>query len=400
MTDTSSQFRALSRSGKQVLHVDKNRYYGGPDAALTADELSVWRESLAKGGSNIFDSSVQHPGTEGGTTSLPKQSRSYALSLLPQFIYTKSKLLQALISSRVYTQLEFLAVGSWWVLHDEQLQKIPNGREDVFADDQLSRRDKMGLMKLLRHLLQDSDDFTEGEDSDVELSLRDKLSSDFRIPNALHTPILALATSTLSTQDTTWAMAAERIRRHLQSIGIFGAGFGAVLPKYGGKAEISQVACRACAVGGGVYVLGTGVQAIHAADAETLENVDEGSSVLSLVTLTSGEVVRAKHIVGCVDDLPSISVTETDSEDADSVFVHRSINIISKPLPKLFPPTSENGTKPAVAVALLFDETTQETPVYYQVHSDDTEECPRDQCKWLPLQYRYSTDVFPDEPII
>ena len=386
MTDTSSQYRALSRSGKKVLHVDKNRFYGGADAALSADEFSAWERGLENGSGKIFTPSMQNHADENSARTLPKQSRSYALNVLPQFIYTKSKLLQALVASRIYTQLEFLVVGSWWVLHDERLQKIPNGREDVFADDQLSRHDKMGLMKLLRHLLQDSDDFTESENQEVDLSLRDKLTSGFRLPTALHAPILALATSTLSPQNTLWPMAAARIRRHLQSIGIFGPGFGAVLPKYGGKAEIAQVACRACAVGGGVYVLGTGVSAIYVDHAESPLNAAEGTIRLSSVTLTSGEVVRAKHIVGSVDDLPSTSWTRTPSEDADCVFVHRSISIISKPLSKLFPPTSENGPSPAVAVVLLFNEKTQETPVYYQVHSDDTEECPRGQCKWHPLR--------------
>jgi RAB protein geranylgeranyltransferase component A len=33
---------ALSRSGKKVLHVDKNSVYGGPDAALSLQEAEDW----------------------------------------------------------------------------------------------------------------------------------------------------------------------------------------------------------------------------------------------------------------------------------------------------------------------------------------------------------------------
>lgn len=42
--------RALSRSGKKVLHVDKNPYYGGSEAALSLDEAEGWAQGVNKGG--------------------------------------------------------------------------------------------------------------------------------------------------------------------------------------------------------------------------------------------------------------------------------------------------------------------------------------------------------------
>ncbi len=103
-------------------------------------------------------------------------SRSYTLSLAPQLLYAQSALLPVLVTSRVHTQLEFQAVGSWWIYQHadsakaddsvgqdrkgagsnqaDMLKKIPSGREDVFSDNTISTRDKRALMKFLRFVLQ------------------------------------------------------------------------------------------------------------------------------------------------------------------------------------------------------------------------------------------------------
>ena len=41
--------RALSRTGKKVLHIDKNDYYGGAEAALSLQETKAWAEAADKG---------------------------------------------------------------------------------------------------------------------------------------------------------------------------------------------------------------------------------------------------------------------------------------------------------------------------------------------------------------
>lgn len=41
--------RALSRSGKKVLHMDSNQYYGGPDAAFSFDEAQEWVTEVTQG---------------------------------------------------------------------------------------------------------------------------------------------------------------------------------------------------------------------------------------------------------------------------------------------------------------------------------------------------------------
>jgi RAB protein geranylgeranyltransferase component A len=40
---------ALSRSGKKVLHVDRNPYYGGPEAAFSLREAENWVSQVNQG---------------------------------------------------------------------------------------------------------------------------------------------------------------------------------------------------------------------------------------------------------------------------------------------------------------------------------------------------------------
>lgn len=261
------------------------------------------------------------------------------------------------------------------------MQKIPNGREDVFADDSLSRRDKIGLMKFLRYALQESEEEVSETMAESTASLETVLTSRFNIPTVLHAPLLALALSPGPAAAVSFGLALPRIRRHLQSIGTFGAGFGAVVPKYGGSAEIVQVACRAGAVGGGVYALGTGISAING-DAKQKSESNSTQSHILKVKLTNGEEIRTSWVVGSEDDLPEDFGRKLAKQPPDDIPLLRSISIISGSLSHLFPPISENGPAPAVAIVLVSSPQTPNVPVYFQVHSDEMEECPSGQCEY------------------
>jgi RAB protein geranylgeranyltransferase component A len=162
-----------------------------------------------------------------------------------------------------------------------------------------------------------------------------------------------------------WAL--PRIARHLTSIGVFGPGFGAVLPKWGGGAEIAQVACRAGAVGGGVYVLGTGIK--------QSELVTEDAEKFSSVQLSNGETVKTRHLISGVRYDPL----------ANQSMVSKIIGIVSSPLTSLFKSSVEGSPLAAVSVVVfpsnsLPEGIAQLYPVYVVVHSSETGECPAGQC--------------------
>ncbi|KAH4003452.1 Rab proteins geranylgeranyltransferase [Parastagonospora nodorum] len=377
---------ALSRSDKKILHIDENDYYGGAEAAFSLQEAEEWAQRVNTGAATaaFSDVSITKPDAahaDGSSLAL-SASRAYSLALGPQLIYARSTLLQRLVSSRVYRQLEFLAVGSWWVYASDtgddtlesesthragKLLKVPNGREDVFQDHDLDFKAKRALMKFLR-FIGEYEEQVEVWEEHRQQPFSTFLSQQFKVPTSLQGPLMALTLSPSPPDQTTTEYALPRIARHLRSIGVFGAGFGAVIPKWGGLAEISQVSCRACAVGGGVYVLGKGLDSSNTDPTETTEHGIK-------LRLKDREVVTAKWIVG--------GNTSATPEEA----LCRSISIVFSSLAPLFPPLAEDAPAPASAVVAfpsgsisLESPAGNPPPVQILVHSSDTGECPSGQC--------------------
>ena len=231
-------------------------------------------------------------------------------------------------------------------------------------------------MKLLRFALEPEQDEQPSFEPPEETSLKQALEQRFKIPESLHTPILALALMSEPAGEIDFDAALQRIQRHVRSIGYFGPGFGAVIAKYGGNAEIAQVACRAQAVGGGVYLLGHGID-----DVKQGEDTTDGK--LLRLRLSDGTPVRCRCLVGSQDELPK---TPSDSQQVTYAVVQtlHSISIVGDPLKSLFPATSESGPVPAAAIVLVDDAAgTDASPIYLQVHSEDTGECPTGQCEYF-----------------
>ncbi|KAL4890717.1 GDP dissociation inhibitor [Aspergillus ambiguus] len=373
---------ALSRSGKNILHVDRNPYYGGSEAAFSLEEAEDWASKV--------NQEPEHFPFEDVTVYTPEDnkrlssSRAYSLTLSPQLIYARSQLLPTLISSKVYKQLEFLAVGSWWIHKTPasttdndtgtrgSLYRVPSSREDIFADDLISVKSKRTLMRFLRSIGKPSQEGEPSPEDDVPgIPLSEYLVSKFQVPDELHDPLLSLSLSQSSHHRTSAAYAVPRVKRHLSSIGVFGPGFGSLLAKWGGGSEISQVGCRALAVGGGIYVLNTGIKSVKPPGED-----EAGSEAHSQVCLSNDVTVRSKYVVGSNWELPARDQPQCER-------VSRSITVISSPLESLFPVTAEGGPSPAGAVVVFPGNTLGQIddapPVYLLVHSSETGECPLGQ---------------------
>ncbi|MCJ1379798.1 Rab proteins geranylgeranyltransferase component A [Xylographa soralifera] len=410
---------ALSRSGKKIIHVDHNNYYGGADAALSLQDAEAWVRVVNEHGNRpdrnqnsqedkkscnaipatFQDAAIFIPTKEpnisvpGAPVSELGYSRAYSLALSPQLIYTRSALLPTLVSSKVYRQLEFLAVGSWWLYESDQrdesiatpspknktsgkLKKIPGGREDVFADKTIDLRSKRALMKFLR-LAADVDAQQPVLEGWGHRAFEDFLTSQFNLSLQLQSALHALTLSLQPPTITKTSYALPRITRHLSSIGVFGPGFGSVIPKWGGMAEIAQVACRAGAVGGGIYVLGKAVDSV----CNNNQTANEVKQPKLTVDLHGGDTVTSEWIAGSGHELltqPSI-VTGNES----SSYISRSITVVSSPLSELFPLTAEGAPPPAGAIVVFPTGSIKNgtsPPVYLIIHSSDTGECPIGQC--------------------
>jgi len=398
------------------LHLDRNDYYGGAEAALSLQEAEVWAKSVNQGPftisstchdqahpaaespSNCFrNAEIQQPEPHGSTPSKLGFPRAYSLSLSPQIIYTRSNLLPALVSSKVHRQLEFLAVGSWWIYDGKErssdeaenlgsngcLRRIPGSREDVFRDKGLDLQSTRALMNFLK-LAVNLDLHTSILEEWGEKPFPEFLTSHFKIPLKLQSGLLALTLTPDVPSMTRTAYALPRIHRHLASIGMFGPGFGAVIPKWGGLAEVAQLACRAGAVGGAVYVLNRGVEKVQEAENRSNDTKEEGTRIL--LHLNTDEPVKTRWLVASGNDLPSLDC----EKDIEGMTACRSITIVS-PLPsQLFLSTGEGGPTPAVVVVVFptgslrteaSDSSNGSSPVYLMIHSSDTGECPEGQCE-------------------
>ena len=428
----------MSRSGKRILHVDRNDYYGGPNASLSLQDAQKFTDTVKSGIKlSVFpDPSFSLPFAgrlsyrhahistprvlAGDNTSEHQEgprlsfSRAYSLCLSPQIIYARSSLLPHLVSSKTHRQLEFLAVGSWWVyenlpkLDEEQaphssthigktekvngrLVKVPGSKEDVFNDDTIDRKAKRALTNFLRFAM-DAERHRDVISQWGRRSLEDFLVEKYELPPKLRAAIhtLTLLPGGLST--TTTSEALYRISQHLSSIGIFGPGFNAVLPKWGGLGEIVQVACRAGAVGGGIYALGKGIQEVHptGSDVKGTTTADEKVTPFLTVTLDDGSKIKTSWLVGCQDDLPHNAVQTANTEEHQA---QHNISIASSPLAGLFA-TSREATSSAVAVitfpaGTVIPSSSQRIadlpPIYVTAHSSDTGECPDGQCEYSTL---------------
>ncbi|KAF2745800.1 hypothetical protein M011DRAFT_405435 [Sporormia fimetaria CBS 119925] len=383
---------ALSRSGKKILHIDENKYYGGAEAALALQEAEEWAQHVDTGSATFSNAAVTTPElSQSGSGQSLASARAYSIEFSPQLLYARSSLLQYLVSSKVYRQLEFLAVGSFWVYSKDtsdagdasspstaeqssrlgQLLKVPSGREDVFQDQVLDFKAKRALMKFLRFIAE-YEEHTEEWEEHKENPFSVFLTEKFRVPAALQAPLLALTLSPSGTAETSTTYALPRVARHLRSIGVFGPGFGAVQAKWGGMSEVVQVACRSCAVGGGVYVLGKGLS-------NPGVSASEDSDMVTL-RLKDGETISTKWVV-----------EEGNEVSSGPSQLCRSITVVSSPLAQLLPPLAEEAPSPASAVVVfpsgslpLRPEDAKEhgaelPPVHILVFSSDTGECPAGQ---------------------
>ncbi|QDS70256.1 hypothetical protein FKW77_007411 [Venturia effusa] len=402
---------ALSRSTKRVLHVDSNDYYGGDEAALSLQDATAWVKQVGERGSQglYSQASIQELTREASNTSPSLGfSRAYSLALAPQLIYTESKLLPYLVSSKTYRQLEFLAMGSWWVFSSGKpsdkhkgsdshanaaatLMRIPTTREDVvFSDKSIDLRSKRAVMKVLRFFT----DYENQQEIWEPFSSRpfsEFLNEQFKLPPSFHGLFFALTLSLEPPNKTYTSFALPRIARHLRSTGKLGAGFNSVIPKWGGLSEIAQVACRAGAVGGGVYVLAKGVKQItqitqadalksKSTEAPSVESMevtgDSNGRAAYTVDLDGGDIVSTEWLAGT----KNISSSGVLSEKT----ISRAILIISSPLIDLFPTFAEGSPPPAGSVVVFPSESLPASgvntpPVYLIIHASDTGECPAGQ---------------------
>lgn len=111
----------LSVSGKKVLHIDRNKYYGGESASITPLEELFQRFN------------VDAPGDRYG------RGRDWNVDLIPKFLMANGLLVKLLIHTGVTRYLEFKSVEGSYVYKGGKISKVPVDQKEALASDLMGK---------------------------------------------------------------------------------------------------------------------------------------------------------------------------------------------------------------------------------------------------------------------
>lgn len=107
----------LSVSGKKVLHIDRNKYYGGESASLTPiKDLFQHFES-------------EDPGEKFG------RGKDWNVDLIPKFLMANGQLVKLLIHTGVTRYVEFKSIEGSYVYKGGKISKVPVDQKEALASD-------------------------------------------------------------------------------------------------------------------------------------------------------------------------------------------------------------------------------------------------------------------------
>lgn len=258
----------LSVSGKKVLHMDRNKYYGGESASLM---LEQFYERFSKG----------NPPQSMG------RSRDWNIDLVPKFIMANGQLVKLLIHSGVTRYLEFKLVdGSYVFKKGGKIHKVPSTETEALSSSLMGMLEKRRFQKFLVFTSDynpEDPKTTQGVDPTWTMQRvftkfgLDQNTMDFtghalalyRDDKYLHEPC---------------GETIKRIKLYTESIQRYGKS-PYLYPLYG-LGELPQGFARLSAIYGGTYML----------DKPLEELVYEGGKVVGVKS--QGEVAKCKCVIG------------------------------------------------------------------------------------------------------
>lgn len=289
----------LSVSGKKVLHMDRNKYYGGESASITPLDDLFTKYNLPA------------PGETYGKT------RDWNVDLIPKFLMANGQLVKLLIHTKVTRYLEFKSVEGSYVFKGNKISKVPSDDKEALTSDLLGIFEK----RRFRNFLVFCQDFKEDDPGtwsaipgfDPNTTPMCSVFAAFNLDkNTIDITGHALA---LYRDDTYLQKPAldclNRIRLYSESLARYGKS-PYLYPLYG-LGELPQGFARLSAIYGGTYML----------DKPIDEIVMEGGKV---VGVRSGDEVAKCKQVYCDPSYVPDKVSQIGK-------VIRAICILNHPLP-------------------------------------------------------------------
>uniref|UniRef100_A0AAQ6IC18 Rab GDP dissociation inhibitor n=1 Tax=Anabas testudineus TaxID=64144 RepID=A0AAQ6IC18_ANATE len=121
----------MSLSGKKVLHIDKNPYYGGVSASISPLE-ELYKRFKVPGPDKSMD-----------------RGKEWNVDLIPKFFLATGQLVKILVHTEVTRYLDFKVVEGSYIYKAGKVHKVPATEEDAHASDLMGMFDKRRFKKLL-----------------------------------------------------------------------------------------------------------------------------------------------------------------------------------------------------------------------------------------------------------
>jgi len=279
----------LSVSGKKVLHMDRNKYYGGESASITPlDDL------FSKFG-------VPNPDESYG------RGRDWNVDLIPKFLMAQGSLVKLLIHTGVTRYLEFKSIeGSYVLGKSGKISKVPADEREALSSDLMGLFEKRRFKNFLVYVQElDVANPATWKDMDPTKTTMEEVYKKFGLDDNTSDFVghaLALyRNDDYKTQPCLEAV--ERIKLYSNSLAKYGKS-PYLYPLYG-LGELPQGFARLSAIYGGTYMLDKPVDEIVMEDGKVV-GVRSGSETAKCKqvycdpTYVQDKVKKTGQVVRCI----------------------------------------------------------------------------------------------------
>jgi len=279
----------LSVSGKKVLHMDRNKYYGGDSASMTPLE-----DLFTKFGMPAPDQAQYGRG------------RDWNVDLIPKFLMANGRLVQLLIHTGVTRYLEFKSVeGSYVLGKSGKISKVPADEKEALSSDLMGLFEKRRFKNFLVWV----QDFQEADPKTwkdlTPTSTMDEVYKKFGLDeNTSDFVGHALALYRDDTYRTKPCIETiPRIKLYSESLARYGKS-PYLYPLYG-LGELPQGFARLSAIYGGTYMLDKQIDEIVMDGGKVVgvrsgDEVAKCSQVYCDPSYASGNVKKTGQVVRCI----------------------------------------------------------------------------------------------------
>ncbi|OII76455.1 GDP dissociation inhibitor family protein [Cryptosporidium andersoni] len=242
----------LSTSGKKVLHIDRNNYYGGESASLNLTTLY-----------NKFRPGAKPPASYGA-------NRDWNVDLIPKFVMASGDLVKILLKTHVTRYLEWQVIEGTYVYQFQRggllfgpkfIHKVPATEMEAIKSPLLGLMEKNSCRSFFSFILNwEDDDKSTHMGFDREGNTMSDIYSYFRLSNTT-IDFIGHAIALYTTDDyieRPFGETLDKIRLYMMSISRYGQS-PFIYPVYG-LGGLPEGFSRLCAIHGGTFMLNTDVE--------------------------------------------------------------------------------------------------------------------------------------------